>query len=79
MSIYPDVERLTRKVQIAYTELCTFDVNRQIHLATSGQVLDITVSAVLGPPWYGAGSLFTDLLLDLIRSTTSMHILWLRR
>lgn len=69
----------TRKVQISHAKLRAFDVYREVHLASSRQVLDVAVAAVLGAAGDGAGALLADLLLDVGVGGASVHILRLRR
>jgi hypothetical protein len=69
---------LTGKVQITNTELGTFYEHRQIDLAASGKILDVTISTVLWPAWDCSCALFAHLLLDVSRCTSSMYTLRLR-
>ena len=57
--------RLTGEMQIATTELGTLDKHRQVHFATPGKVLNVTISTVLWPAWNGPCTLFANLLLEL--------------
>lgn len=50
------------KVQVSNRETSSVDVNRQEGLGSTGQVLDVTVSSVLGTSGNGTGTLLSDLL-----------------
>jgi hypothetical protein len=57
--------KLTGEMQITTTELGTLDKHRQVHFATPGKVLNVTISTVLWPAWNGPCTLFANLLLEL--------------
>ena len=68
-----------REVQVSDAELGAFDMDGQVHLAPSTQVLDVAVTAVLRPPRDGPRSLLADLGLDLVGRAAGVHVLWLGR
>lgn len=70
---------LTRKVQIPHTEACAFDVHGQVNLASSRQVLDVAVAAVLWATRDGASTFARDLLLDVGRGRASSNVLRIGR
>ena len=67
-----------REVQIANAELGTLDVNGQIYFASSAQVLDVAVAAVLGPAGDRARALLADLFFERARRGAGVHVLRLR-
>jgi hypothetical protein len=68
--------KLTGEMQITTAELGTLDKHRQVHLATPGKVLNVTISTVFWSAWNSPCTLFADLLLELSRCRSSMHALW---
>ena len=52
-------------MQITTAELGTLDKHRQVHFATPGKVLNVTISTVLWSAWNSPCALFADLLLEL--------------
>ena len=64
-------------MKVSNAELCTLDVDREVNLTPSAQVLDIAISAMFWSSRYRSGSLFAYLGLYVIRSATSMDVLWL--
>ena len=57
--------KLTGEMQITTTELGALDQHREVHFATPGKVLNVTISTVLWSAWNGPCTLFADLLLKL--------------
>jgi hypothetical protein len=65
----------TAEVQIANAEFRAFDVHWQEYLTASGEVLDITVAAVLGTTRDSPSTLFADFLLDFSTAASNMYAL----
>lgn len=74
-----DLAVALREVQVTNRELRAFDVHRQVDFRAAGEVLDIAVPTVLRSPWYSTGSLFPDLLLDIVSCAAGVDVLRLRR
>lgn len=70
---------LTRKVQIPHTEARAFDVHGQVDLASSRQVLDVAVAAVLWATRDGASTFARNLLLDVACGRASSNVLRIGR
>lgn len=66
-------------MQIANAEFSALDVNWKVDLATTGQILDITIPAVFRTTWNCTCTFTTYLLLDLLRGCTSVNIGWIWR
>ena len=66
-------------MKIANREFRTLHVDREEDLAAAGEVLDIAISSVLRAAGYSAGTLSTNLLLDVFGCATGVDILRLRR
>ena len=71
-----DLAIALREVQITHGELGAFDMDWQVDLRPTGQVLDITVAAVLRSTWNGTGTLFANLVLDIVSTATDVNALW---
>jgi hypothetical protein len=56
--------KLTGEMQITTAELGTLDKHRQVHFATPGKVLNVTISTVLWSAWNSPCALFADLLFE---------------
>lgn len=69
----------TREVQITNAELCTLDVDRQIHLAATAQILDVTVSTVFRPTGDCPGALSSDLGFEVSSGAPRVHVLRVRK
>ena len=54
------------EMQISNAEFGSFDMNGQIDLASTAEVLDIAVTTVLRTAWNGSCTFFSNFLLDLI-------------
>ena len=52
-------------MQITTAELGTLDKHWQVHFATPGKILNVTISTVLWSAWNSPCALFADLLLEL--------------
>jgi hypothetical protein len=61
-------------MQVADAKLGARDMHRQVNLASSAQVLDIAISAMLRASWDGSGTLLADLGLDRFICRASMDI-----
>lgn len=61
-------------MQITDTKFGPFDVNRQPDLTSFGQILDVTVAAMLWSAGNSTRALFLHLLLDLTFSATRMSM-----
>ena len=72
-----DLAVALRKMQVANAEFGALDVDRQIGLAASAEVLDIAVPAMLGAAGDGSSALLPDLFADLVRGTACVHVLGL--
>ncbi len=66
--------RLTREMQVSYTELGTIDMDRKEYFATTTQILDITVATMLWAARNRPCPFLTNLFFQFFRSTTSMDI-----
>lgn len=73
------LQRRTGKVQIANTKLCAGHVYREIYFGTPGEVLDVTVTAMLWSAGNGPGSFLANLLLQFGFRTTRVDVDRLRR
>lgn len=63
------------EVQVSDTELGALDVDREIDLRATRQVLDVAVASVLRPTWNCACTLPANLLFDVVTSATGMDVL----
>lgn len=68
----------TREMQISDRELCAFDVDGQVDLAATRQILDVAVPAMLRAARDRPGTFFPDLGLRLLVGGTGVDVLWLR-
>jgi len=66
-------------MQIANTELCSLDMDRQVHLAAAAQVLNIAVSTMFRPTGNCSCTLLSNFLFDIISAVTNMYVLRIRR
>lgn len=66
-------------MKISNAEFGTFDMDRKVYFASSGQVLDVAIPAVFWSTRNGTGTFATNTLLDLITSRTGMDIGRFRR
>lgn len=73
-----DLTVTLREMQVADAELGALDVHWQVDLGAAGQVLDVTVAAVLGTSWDCASAFFSDLFLDLVGCATGVDVDGLR-
>ena len=64
----------TREMQVADAKLGARDMYRQVNLASSAQVLDIAISAMLRASWDGSGTLLANLGLDRFICRTGVDI-----
>lgn len=62
-------------MQISNTELRALYMHWQEDLASSAQVLDVAIPAMLRPPWDCPGTLPPDLGLNLARRTAGVDVL----
>lgn len=65
-------------MQISNRELCAFDVDGQVDLAATRQILDVTVPAMLRATGDRPGTFFPDLGLRFLVGGTGMDVLGLR-
>jgi hypothetical protein len=62
-------------MQVSNTEFGTFDMDWQINLATTTQILDIAISALLWPARYGSSALLADFFFDIVSTGANMNAL----
>lgn len=68
----------TREMQVPHRELRALDVNWQVDLAATGQILDIAVPAMLRTTGDCPGTFFPDFCFGFLVGGTRMDTLWLR-
>ena len=69
---------LTREVQVSDAEFGALDMHWQVDFAAAREVLDITVTAVLGATGDCPSALLADLLLDVVGCAARVHVYGLR-
>jgi len=67
-----------REVQIANAELCSLDMDWQIYLTATTQILNVTVSAVLRAAGNCSRTLLANFLFDVVSSMADMYALRIR-
>ena len=65
-------------MQIANTELCSLDMDRQIYLAAAAQVLNVAVSTMFWTARNRSCTLFPNFLFDIISAMADMYTLRIR-
>ena len=65
------------EVQVTDREFGTLDVDGEVDLAATGQVLDVAVASVFWTPGHGASTFFADLLFDVCVCAARVDILGL--
>jgi hypothetical protein len=65
---------LTRKVKVPNAELRAGDMNGEVNLAATGEILDIAITAVFGAAGDGAGALAADLVLEGPIRAAGVHV-----
>lgn len=68
-----------RKMQVANAEFGTRNVYWEEDLGSATEILDVTISPVLRPPWNCPGSFLANLLLEIASCGASVHTAWLWR
>jgi hypothetical protein len=62
-------------MQVSNAELSSFDMYRQVNFATSREVLDVAVTAMLRAAWNCPCTLISNLLFDTSITAANMHAL----